>query len=76
MAEYRYRAFISYASKDVRLARWLQKQLEKYRVLKHLLGRETSVGRIQKRLGKIFHDQLDLSSVSSLPRIWSKRSKS
>jgi tetratricopeptide (TPR) repeat protein len=62
----RYSAFISYNNKDRKWASWLHRQLETYRVPKHLVGRETAAGRLQRRLRPVFQDREELASGSDL----------
>src|SRR5262245_42201524 len=55
-----YRAFISYSHADIRLAAWLQKQLESFPVDKEWVGRYTKVWIVPSSLHPIFRDRLDL----------------
>ena len=66
MAEYPYRAFISYSHADEKWASWLHRALETYRVPKYLVGEQTPVGEIPAKLGKVFRDREELASSSSL----------
>ena len=61
MAERRYRAFISYSHRDKRIAGWLHRALETYRLPPHLLedGSDT-------RLHPIFKDREELPAADSL----------
>lgn len=63
---YRYRAFISYSHRDASVAQWLHSALESYRAPKHLIGRETPTGTIQKRLGPLFRDRDELPVAADL----------
>ncbi len=65
-AERRYAAFISYSHADEKLAAWLHRKLEAYRVPGPLIGRTTSHGRIGKRIGKVFRDRAELSADNDL----------
>ena len=56
---YEYFAFISYSRKDVQWAKWLQKELEKYRLPMALCKEITS---LPKNLRPIFLDMTDLSA--------------
>lgn len=58
--EYRYYAFISYSRKDQRWARWLQHQLENYRLPTRILQKYENV---PKRVTPIFRDETDLAGV-------------
>jgi WD40 repeat protein len=62
----RYAAFISYSHRDEEFGDWLHKRLENYQVPSVLVGRESSVGPIGKRLGKVFRDRADLSAAHDL----------
>ncbi len=65
-AERRYAAFISYSHADERLASWLHRKLEAYRVPGSLRGRKTAHGVIGKRLGKVFRDRAELGADHDL----------
>ena len=66
MAEYPYRAFISYSHADEKWASWLHRALETYRIPKYLVGEQTPVGEVPAKLGKVFRDREELASSSSL----------
>ncbi len=66
MTRFRYKAFISYSHRDERWAQWLQRALERYRIPKSLVGKQTEYGEIPSRLGSVFRDREDLSSAASL----------
>ncbi|MGB5291710.1 MAG: toll/interleukin-1 receptor domain-containing protein [Lysobacterales bacterium] len=66
MADFRYKAFISYSHQDENWAKWLQRALEKYRIPKVLVGKKTGFGEIPSRLGSVFRDREDLSSAACL----------
>lgn len=66
VAEYPYRAFISYSHADEKWASWLHRALETYRVPKYLVGERTPVGEVPAKLGKVFRDREELASSSSL----------
>ena len=57
---YRYFAFISYSSKDVKWAKWLQRKLEGYRFPAKLKKEHTE---LPKRIFPVFRDATDLSGV-------------
>ena len=65
-AEKKYWAFISYSHKDVKWARWLHSMLERYRIPKRLVGRETTAGRIPRRLRPVFRDRDELAAGVNL----------
>lgn len=62
----RYRAFISYSHADKRIAAWLHHAIETYHVPKKLVGRETPVGPVPRRLTPVFRDRDELSASSDL----------
>jgi WD40 repeat protein len=62
----RYRAFISYSHQDERWGRWLHRALETYRVPQRLVGRQTAVATIPRRLLPIFRDRDEMASSSEL----------
>ena len=66
MADYRYKAFISYSHADERWARWFHRRLEHYRIPRKLVGQVTAVGAIPKRLQPVFRDREELSSAADL----------
>ena len=66
MAEFRYKAYISYSHKDEVLAAWLHRAIESYRVPHGLVGRRTSTGEIPDRIRPVFRDRADLSSATDL----------
>lgn len=59
----RFAAFISYSHADAAIAAKLQRQLERYRLPKHVV--ETLPGQ-QAELGKFFRDREDLAAAESL----------
>lgn len=65
-AERRYAAFISYSHADEKLASWLHRKLEAYRIPGSLVGRTTAHGHIGKRLGKVFRDRAELGADHDL----------
>jgi tetratricopeptide (TPR) repeat protein len=66
MAEFRYRAYISYSHKDEVWARWLHHGLESYRLPRHLVGNKSELGKVPARIRPVFRDRDDLSSSSDL----------
>ncbi|MFO1506904.1 MAG: TIR domain-containing protein [Lysobacterales bacterium] len=64
--QFTYRAFISYSHRDKACADWLHKALETYRVPSRLVGRQTEVGLIPRRLNPVFRDREELSSSPEL----------
>ncbi|GAC15636.1 tetratricopeptide repeat protein [Aliiglaciecola lipolytica] len=61
-----YRAFISYSHQDKVVASWLHKELERYRLPKKLIGKDTSLGAVPARLSPIFRDQDELPASGNL----------
>jgi tetratricopeptide (TPR) repeat protein len=66
IADFKFRAFIAYSHQDEVWAKWLHKALETYRVPSRLVGTETPVGAIPRRLAPIFRDRSELPSASDL----------
>ena len=62
----RYRAFISYSHRDARVAGWLHRSLEGYRVPKLLRGSVGEFGTVPDRLQPIFRDREELASAGAL----------
>jgi hypothetical protein len=65
LAEFRYRAYISYSHADERWAAWLQHALESYRVPRRLAARADG-GTLPRRIAPVFRDREDLSTAHSL----------
>lgn len=61
-----YQAFISYSHSDIAAARWLHNALERYRLPKKLVGKQTPLGPVPKRLTPIFRDQDELPASGNL----------
>jgi hypothetical protein len=61
-----YRAFISYSHADARIAAWLHRSLENYRVPQRLHGKPGEYGAIPERLTPIFRDREELASSGDL----------
>jgi len=66
MAEIRYIAFLSYSHRDREVTEWLHRELETYRVPKHMIGVSTELGPVPARLTPIFRDREELSAAGSL----------
>lgn len=62
----RYSAFISYNHKDRAWAAWLHRELERYRIPKSLIGRDSSIGKLERRLPPVFQDREELAASSDL----------
>jgi len=63
---FKYRAFISYSHRDTAWARWLHNALERYRIDRDLIGRQSSAGPVPKTLRPIFRDRDEFSAGHSL----------
>ncbi len=61
-----FRAFISYSHRDTKVAEWLHRAIETYRVPKPLIGRVTGTGLIGQRPGKVFRDRDELEVAADL----------
>ncbi|MGE3335371.1 MAG: TIR domain-containing protein [Rhodospirillaceae bacterium] len=61
-----FRAFISYSHRDTKVAEWLHRSIETYRVPKPLIGRVTGTGLIGQRPGKVFRDRDELEVAADL----------
>ena len=61
-----YFAFLSYSHQDQPLADWLENQLEKFRVPRHLVGRITDYGAVPRKLTPIFRDLKELPASDDL----------
>ncbi|TRW15243.1 tetratricopeptide repeat protein [Glacieibacterium frigidum] len=62
----RYRAFISYSHRDKTVAAWLHRAIETYRIPRKLVGRETPVGPVPRRVAPIFRDRDELPASGDL----------
>ena len=62
----RYSAFISYNHRDRRWAAWLHRELERYRLPKALIGRESPIGKLDRRLPRVFQDREELAASTNL----------
>ena len=66
MAAPLYRAFISYSHADAATANWLHRVLEAYRVPAKLVGLDTPLGPVPRRLLPIFKDREELAASGDL----------
>lgn len=66
MTEFKYRAFISYSHADHGWGVWLHKELEKFKTSKPLVGRETEIGAVPRRLGRVFRDEAEVGASADL----------
>lgn len=62
----RYAAFISYSHADMKVARWLHRAIENYRVPKSLVGTPGDRGPIPARLRPVFRDEDELAGAAEL----------
>jgi len=62
----RYSAFISYSHADTKVAEWLHRALETYRMPKQLVGVETPNGTVTRRLKPVFRDRDELPASGDL----------
>jgi hypothetical protein len=62
IAAIKYRAFLSYSHRDATWGKWLHDALERYRIDKDLVGRQTATGAVPKTLRPIFRDREDFSA--------------
>jgi tetratricopeptide (TPR) repeat protein len=63
---FRYTAFISYSHADRRIARWLHKALETYRLPASIVGQPTPIGPAPAKLTPIFRDRDELPAAGEL----------
>lgn len=66
VADFRYRAFISYSHADKAWGDWLHKALETCTLPKRLVGQTTAAGTVPRRLAPIFRDRDELASAHDL----------
>jgi tetratricopeptide (TPR) repeat protein len=64
----RYAAFISYNHNDRKIAGWVHRQLENYRVPVRIQGRVGTLGVIGSRLPPIFRDREELAASADLAK--------
>jgi tetratricopeptide (TPR) repeat protein len=62
----RYSAFISYNHRDRAWATWLHRELERYRLPKALIGRDSPMGTLERRLPPVFQDREELAASTNL----------
>ena len=65
-APWKYWAFLSYSHRDKRVADWLHKSLESYRLPKKLVGQINLLGSVPPRLFPVFRDREELPTSSDL----------
>ena len=64
--EFRYKAFISYSHVDSKIAEWLHRSLENYRIPSQLVGSPGRDGAIPKQLFPVFRDRDEFGTSSDL----------
>ena len=64
--DFKYRAFLSYSHADTKLAKWLHKAVEGFKIDKELVGRVIATGTIPKTLRPIFRDREDFTAGHTL----------
>ena len=69
----RYSAFISYNHKDRGWAAWLHRELERYRLPQALIGRQSPLGPLGRRLPPVFQDREELAASTNLATLFAKR---
>src|SRR4051794_21668830 len=62
----RYSAFISYNHHDRAWAAWLHRELERYRIPQALIGRDSPLGKLERRLPPVFQDREELAASTDL----------
>ena len=62
----RYSAFISYNHQDRSWAAWLHRELERYRLSQALVGRQSPLGPLERRLPPVFQDREELAASTNL----------
>ena len=67
-ADERYLAFISYSHADEKIAAATHKLLERFRVPRTLVGRETECGKVPARIRPVFRDQDEFPASADLGR--------
>ncbi len=66
---FRYRAFLSYRTTDLRAAKRLHEKLERYRVPKDLVGKPGELGPVPPVVGRVFRDREELRTSEDLETI-------
>ena len=66
MAEYTYKAFISYSWADAKWGKWLQHAIETYRTPKALIEKHAGMREIPARLTPLFKDREEQAAGASI----------
>ncbi len=61
-----YAAFLSYSHKDAAIAARIHRRLERYRIPRRLVGRETERGAVPPRLWPVFRDREEMAASADL----------
>lgn len=64
--DFHYKAFLSYSHKDQKVAQWLHKRLERYRLPQHLFSEVSNHIEASGSLGRIFRDRDELPVADDL----------
>jgi hypothetical protein len=64
---FQYWAFISYSHKDEKWAKWLQRNIETYKVYKNLTRVKDGLHDLPNRLFPVFRDRDELAAAADLP---------
>ncbi len=70
--QFKYKAFISYSHRDEKWGQWLHRGIERYRVPKAIIGRDTLYGPVPRRLFPVFRDREELPTAADLSEVISK----
>jgi TIR domain/Tetratricopeptide repeat len=62
----RYKAFVSYSHANEKWARWLTAAIEGYSIPRHIIGRDTAKGTVQKHVRPLFRDRDELGAKADL----------
>jgi tetratricopeptide (TPR) repeat protein len=66
MAEFRYKAFVSYSWSDAAWGKWLHTALETYRTPAALIGKDGALGPVPARLHPLFKDREEEAAGASI----------
>ena len=66
MADYKYKAFISYSHRDKEVGAWLHEALERFRTPRAYIGKPTRNGPRPARLTRIFRDDAEVAAAEEL----------
>lgn len=66
MADFRYKAFVSYSWSDAAWGKWLHNALETYRTPRALIGKDGALGPVPARLHPLFKDREEEAAGASI----------